>query len=49
MRAIGTSRRANDARPLPFAVYDGAAPAGMPCVDVDPFSREFFIEPVSLS
>jgi 4-methoxybenzoate monooxygenase (O-demethylating) len=29
----------------PFAVYDDAASPGMACVDVDPFSREFFVDP----
>ena len=29
----------------PFAIYDAAAPSRLPCVDVDPFSREFFANP----
>jgi cytochrome P450 len=29
----------------PFAIYDDDAPSRLPCVDVDPFSREFFANP----
>lgn len=29
----------------PFALYDHPAPSGVPCLDVDPFSIEFFTDP----
>ncbi len=29
----------------PFSIYDDHAPPNAPCVDVDPFSREFFTDP----
>jgi 4-methoxybenzoate monooxygenase (O-demethylating) len=29
----------------PFAIFDDGPPRGVPCVDVDPFSREFFADP----
>jgi 4-methoxybenzoate monooxygenase (O-demethylating) len=29
----------------PFAIYDDTAPAHIPCVEVDPFSQDFFRDP----
>lgn len=29
----------------PFAIHDDGAPSDVPCVDIDPFSRDFFSDP----